>query len=117
MIRIPVTGSARVLKLSLIAFLFSPVAPVMAQGSALEEVIVTAQKREESIQDVGIAITAFSGEQLDALGITDSTAMPSSPRACTFPATTQVIPSSLQSAARRKTISTPGGGAGCSVYR
>ena len=75
MIRIPVTGSAKVLKLSLIAFLFSPVAPVMAQGSALEEVIVTAQKREESIQDVGIAITAFSGEQLDALGITDSTAI------------------------------------------
>ena len=75
MIRIPVTGSARVLKLSLIAFLFSPVAPVMAQGSALEEVIVTAQKREESIQDVGIAITAFSGEQLDALGITDSVAI------------------------------------------
>ena len=75
MMRIPVNGSAGVLKLSLFAFLFSPVAPVMAQGSALEEVIVTAQKREESIQDVGIAITAFSGEQLDALGITDSTAI------------------------------------------
>ena len=75
MMRIPVNGSAGVLKLSLFAFLFSPVAQVMAQGSALEEVIVTAQKREESIQDVGIAITAFSGEQLDALGITDSTAI------------------------------------------
>ena len=75
MIRIPVTGSASVLKLSLIAFLLSPATLVWAQGSALEEVIVTAQKREESIQDVGIAITAFSGEQLDALGITDSTAI------------------------------------------
>ncbi|MCY3752038.1 MAG: TonB-dependent receptor [Gammaproteobacteria bacterium] len=75
MIRIPVTGSASVLKLSLIAFLLSPATLVWAQGSALEEVIVTAQKREESIQDVGIAITAFSGEQLDALGITDSVAI------------------------------------------
>jgi iron complex outermembrane receptor protein len=37
-------------------------------GSMLEEVIVTAQKREQNVQDVGISITAFSGEQLDALG-------------------------------------------------
>ena len=75
MLRTTGINAARVLKLSSIAFLFSPAALVWAQGSALEEVIVTAQKREESIQDVGIAITAFSGEQLDALGITDSTAI------------------------------------------
>ena len=75
MLRTTVICSARVLKLSLFAFLLSPISLVWAQGSALEEVIVTAQKREESIQDVGIAITAFSGEQLDALGITDSTAI------------------------------------------
>ena len=60
-------------KFSLTALLFVPAAPVLAQGGALEEVIVTAQKREESIQDVAIAITAFSGEQLDALRITEST--------------------------------------------
>ena len=75
MLQTTVNRSAKVLKLSLITFLLSPVTLVFAQGSALEEVIVTAQKREESIQDVGIAITAFSGEQLDALGITDSTAI------------------------------------------
>ena len=46
---------------------------VAAQSGLLEEVIVTAQKREESIQDVGIAITAFSGEQLEAFGFTQST--------------------------------------------
>lgn len=46
-------------------------APIMAQ-SVIEEVIVTAQKREESVQDVGIAISAFSGEQMEALGITSS---------------------------------------------
>ena len=66
-------ASARALKFSLITFLLSLSTQVSAQGSALEEVIVTAQKREESIQDVGIAITAFTGEQLDALRITEST--------------------------------------------
>ena len=35
-------------------------APARAEG-VLEEVIVTAQKREQSIQDVGIAITAILG--------------------------------------------------------
>ncbi|MEH6571260.1 MAG: TonB-dependent receptor, partial [Halioglobus sp.] len=39
----------------------------------LEEVIVTAQKREQSANDIGIAITAFSGEQMDALGIESAT--------------------------------------------
>lgn len=43
------------------------------EGTVLEEVVVTAQKREESVQDVGIAITAFSGEQLDTFGFTSST--------------------------------------------
>lgn len=37
-------------------------------AQVLEEITVTAQKREESIQDVGIAITAFSGELITALG-------------------------------------------------
>jgi iron complex outermembrane receptor protein len=44
-----------------------------AGAQVLEEITVTAQKREQSIQDVGIAITAFTGEQLDALGIVEST--------------------------------------------
>ncbi|RNL66766.1 TonB-dependent receptor [Zhongshania marina] len=34
----------------------------------IEEVIVTAQKHSENLQDVPIAITAFSGEQLDSFG-------------------------------------------------
>jgi iron complex outermembrane receptor protein len=37
-----------------------------------EEVVVTAQKREENLSDVPIAITAFTGEQLDALGLDSS---------------------------------------------
>jgi iron complex outermembrane receptor protein len=44
------------------------------QGSRLiEEVMVTAQKREEDSQDIPIMISAFSGEKLDAMGV-DSTA-------------------------------------------
>ncbi len=38
----------------------------------LEEVIVTAQKRSESMQDVPIAMNAVTGDQLDALGIQDT---------------------------------------------
>ena len=34
---------------------------VTAAGQALEEVVVTAQKRVESLQDVPISVTAISG--------------------------------------------------------
>ena len=37
-------------------------------ASVLEEVIVTAQKREQNVQDIGIAITAMTGDQMEALG-------------------------------------------------
>jgi len=40
-------------------------------GSA-EEVIVTAQRREERLQDVPIAVTSVSGRQLESRGITSS---------------------------------------------
>ena len=36
---------------------------------AIEEIVVTAQRREENLQDVPISVAAFSGEKLDALGI------------------------------------------------
>ena len=41
-------------------------------GDVLEEVVVTAQKREQNIQDVGISIAAFTGDQLRELGVTSS---------------------------------------------
>jgi iron complex outermembrane recepter protein len=37
-------------------------------GSLLEEVIVTAQKREQNLQDVGVSVSAFSGELVRNLG-------------------------------------------------
>ena len=51
--------------------------PVLALAQSgqiivLEEIIVTAQKRDQNLQDIGIAVTAFSGNQLRALGISDS---------------------------------------------
>jgi iron complex outermembrane receptor protein len=39
-----------------------------ADSLLLEEVTVTAQKREQNVQDIGISITALSGDQLDQLG-------------------------------------------------
>ena len=53
-------------KIGIILLTFAFAGLVNAQ--VLEEVIVTAQKREQNIQDVGIAITAFSGEQMRQLG-------------------------------------------------
>lgn len=43
-----------------------------AAAQVLEEIVVTAQKKEEAIQDVGIAINAFSGEQMKALNVEQS---------------------------------------------
>ena len=46
-------------------------------GSRLiEEVVVTAQKREENVQDVPISVQAFSAEALDARGVSDALNLP-----------------------------------------
>lgn len=41
-------------------------------GTVLEEITVTAQKRQQNLQDVGIAISAFTGAMLDRMGVTQS---------------------------------------------
>ena len=43
-----------------------------AESALIEEIVVTAQKREQSAQDVGIAITAFTGDQIKQLGFQNS---------------------------------------------
>src|SRR5262245_44588090 len=58
-------------RLLLCASLLAPL-PAMAQTggeeASVQEVIVTAQRREEKLRDVPIAVTAVSGEQLQASG-------------------------------------------------
>ncbi len=63
------TGSLRLRSLlaasvSLAAFM-GVAAPAFAQDTTVGEVVVTAQKREEAIQDVPIAVSAFSQDSLE----------------------------------------------------
>ncbi|HYE52047.1 MAG TPA: TonB-dependent receptor [Azospirillaceae bacterium] len=41
-------------------------------GIALEEIIVTARRRSESLQEVPVAVTAFSGESLERAGLKET---------------------------------------------
>ncbi len=52
--------------------------PALAQERAdnslvLEEITVTAQRREESMQDVPVSVSAFSGANIEKAGITEAT--------------------------------------------
>jgi len=49
--------------------------PALAQEQQAEDIIVTAQRRAQSIQDIPVSITAFSGETLRQSVITDSFAL------------------------------------------
>lgn len=47
-------------------------APLLAQADeafSLEEVVVTARKKEENLQNSPVAVTAFSGSELESKGI------------------------------------------------
>ena len=52
---------------ALLTTLAAPAA--LAEGRQIEEVIVTAERQEASIQDTSISITAFTGEFIDDFGI------------------------------------------------
>ena len=45
--------------------------PVFAQEVVLEEIIVTARKREENLFDIPVAITAITEEQIENFGLSD----------------------------------------------
>ena len=46
--------------------------PARSQGDVLEEILVTAERREVSLQDTAISITAFTGIQLAQAGVETS---------------------------------------------
>ncbi|MGF7150124.1 iron complex outermembrane receptor protein [Sphingomonas zeicaulis] len=50
-------------------------APAHAQDDGLQDIVVTAQKREENLQDVPIAVSAFSSAALEARGATALTSL------------------------------------------
>ena len=52
------------------ALLLALATPLSA--AVFEELIVTAQKREENIQDVGISVSAFSGDQMRTLNVNNT---------------------------------------------
>ncbi len=71
--RTPKATLSRCIPAALIATLPAAIPPAMAQGSSavLEEVMVTARKRDESLLDVPISITSMSAAQLESYNLQD----------------------------------------------
>lgn len=52
-----------------------PVTHGTTDASSIQDIIVTAERRSVSVQDIPIAISAFDGNQLQQAGVTDPTAL------------------------------------------
>ena len=65
------TSKINPVKLGIIAALSSAGSLHAAPAQKLEEVVVTAQKRAQNLQEVSTAVSAFSSERLDDAGVTD----------------------------------------------
>ena len=50
-----------------------PITPIFAENTAIEEIVVTARKRAENLQDVPVTVSAFSGEDLEYQSATEFT--------------------------------------------
>ncbi len=64
-------GAQVLLASAVVAGMQAPAALAQSRSFALEEVIVTAQKREQSLQDVPIAVTALTQEALEVNNVID----------------------------------------------
>ncbi|MEJ2130812.1 MAG: TonB-dependent receptor plug domain-containing protein, partial [Gammaproteobacteria bacterium] len=61
------------LRLAVGASFLLPVYSASAQtGTIIEEMVVTAQRREQSLQDTPVSVTAFSGDAVEKLGMRQS---------------------------------------------
>lgn len=69
---IPIPFLSRVIVLSMVAALGLPASFAAAQD-VIEEIVVTAQKREQSIQDVAMSVTAFGEQALERFDFQNST--------------------------------------------
>ncbi|MYM64013.1 TonB-dependent receptor [Pseudomaricurvus sp. HS19] len=58
------------------AGLSSATIPGSAQAATIEEIVVTAQRREESLQEVPISVAAFSQDMLERSGISGTRELP-----------------------------------------
>jgi outer membrane receptor protein involved in Fe transport len=58
---------------SMLTALAAPAAAQQASSTMLDEVVITAQKRSENLQDVPISVQALGTERLDALQVSDMT--------------------------------------------
>lgn len=47
--------------------------PVLSYSQELEEILVTAQRREQNLQEVGVSVTAFTDRQIRELGFVNTT--------------------------------------------
>lgn len=72
--KIQVMTQQRIYRISwLVVILLSLVAAPSLQAQVLEEIVVTAQKREQNLQDVGISVTALTGNQIREMGFQSAT--------------------------------------------
>ncbi len=59
------------LRLSGLTFLFVISFGAISQGMVMEEVVVTAEKRAESLQDVSKAVNAINSEEIETKNLFD----------------------------------------------
>jgi outer membrane receptor protein involved in Fe transport len=64
-------GHCKRLLATAVAAALAPSTAVLAQSEGLEEILVTAQRREQSLQDVPISVTAVTGEVIEQGGFSD----------------------------------------------
>jgi iron complex outermembrane receptor protein len=74
MLNTRICGSARyTLAVMLAATCMSVHAQTTSSSGALEEIVVTAQKREQNSQDIGISLSAITGADLNSIGAATAT--------------------------------------------